>query len=189
MCYSIGMSVRALALVLVLGMTAAAVACGSDSDETSPIPTSGTPEATTSQTPATMPSGSDLSKRGEEVEKVTDTAVQRVTWADGKTYEEILPTLVLRTIGRPDAPSGRRVVARWLDGTRWLVSILTRVEDRSTDPATVIDLRAEFYYDETSKVFEPANGRGYFALKGTDPCASEEPSADLCPLDKEVTPQ
>jgi len=180
---------RAVVLLLALGLAAAVVACGSDSDETSPTSTSGTPAATTSQTPATMPSGSDLSKRGEEVEKVTDTAVQRVTWADGKTYEEILPTLVLRTIGRPDAPSGRRVVARWLDGTRWLVSILTRVEDRSTDPPTVIDLRAEFYYDETSKVFEPANGRGYFALKGTDPCASEEPSADLCPLDKEVTPQ
>ena len=183
------MSVRAVVLLLALGIAAAAVACGSDSDETSPTSTSGTPAATTSQTPATMPSGSDLSKRGEEVEKVTDTAVQRVTWADGTTYEEILPTLVLRTLGQPDAPSGRRVVARWLEGTRWLVSILTRVEDRSTDPPTVTDLRAEFYYDETSKVFEPANGRGYFALKGTDPCATDKPPADLCPLDKEVTPQ
>ena len=181
---------RIVALLLFLGIAVAAVACGSDSDETSPSPTSaaGTAAATASQTPASVPPGSDLSQRGEEVEKVADASVQRVTWADGTVYEETLPTLILRTLGQPDAPSGRRVVARWLEGERWQVTIFTRIEDRSTDPPTVTDLRAEFYYDEGSKTFEPANGRGYFALKGSDPCASDEPPDDLCPLDKEIVP-
>lgn len=119
---------------------------------------------------------------------MADTAVQRVTWADDTVYEETLPTLILRTLGQPDAPHGRRVVARWLEGLRWQVTIFTRLEDRSTDPPTVTDLRAEFYYDEASGVFEGANGRGYFALTGSDPCASEEPPADICPLDKEIGP-
>ena len=122
------------------------------------------------------------------MEKVADSAVQRVTWDDGTVNEEPLPALLLRTVGRPDAPHGRRVVARWLEDNRWLVTIFIRIEDRSTDPPTVIDLRAELYYDEGSGTFEAANGRAYFALTGRDPCPSDHPAADLCPLDKEIGP-
>jgi hypothetical protein len=75
-----------------------------------------------------------------------------------------------------------------LEDNRWQVTIFLRMEDRSTDPPTVIDLQAEFYYDEGSGAFEAANGRAAFALTGRDPCAGNEPSADLCPLDKEVEP-
>ena len=181
---------RIVALLLFLGIAVAAVACGSDSDETSPSPTSPAATAATmgSQTPTSVLPGSDLSARGEEVERVADTSVQHVTWADGTVYEETIPTLILRTLGQPDAPSGRRVVARWLEGERWQVTIFTRIEDRSTDPPTVTDLRAEFYYDEGSEEFEAANGRASFALTGRDPCASDEPPDDLCPLDKEIVP-
>ena len=191
LCYAVDMSVRAMVLLLALGIAVLAVACGSDSDETSPSSTSpsGTLTATGSQTPSTAPPRSDVSVRGEEVERVADTAVQHVTWADGNSYEETLPTLILRTLGQPDAPHGRRVVARWLGEERWQVTIFTHLEDRSTDPPTVTDLRAEFYYDEGSKEFEAANGRASFALTGRDPCASDEPPADLCPLDKEINPQ
>jgi hypothetical protein len=182
---------RIVALLLCLGMAAVAVACGSDSDETSPSATSpaGTAAASVSQTPASVPPASDLSQRGEEVERVADTSVQRVTWADGTVYEETIPTLILRTLGQPDAPSGRRVLASWLEGERWQVTIFTHLEDRSTDPPTVTDLRAEFYYDEGSGTFEAANGRASFALTGRDPCASDKPSADLCPLDKAIGSQ
>jgi len=122
------------------------------------------------------------------VEKVADSDAQRVTWADGTVYEETIPMLMLRTLGRPDTPHGRRVVASWLEDDRWQVTIFTHIEDRDTDPPTVTDLRAELIYDESSNTFEPANGRAYFALTGTDPWASDQPSADLCPLDKEIGP-
>ena len=186
LCYGIPM--RIVALLLFLGVAVAAVACGSDSHETSPTSAPASPGATESQTPGTPLPRSDLSLRGEEVERVADSAVQHVTWADGNTYDETLPTLILRTLGKPDAPSGRRVLASWLEGERWQVTIFTHLEDRSTDPPTVTDLLAEFYYDEGSKAFEAANGRATFALTGRDPCASDNPPADLCPLDKEIVP-
>jgi len=180
---------RIVLLVVISALLAVAVACGSDSDETPPTSAPASPGATESQTPGTPIPRSDLSLRGEEVEKVADTAVQHVTWADGNSYDETLPTLILRTLGKPDAPSGRRVLASWLEGERWLVTIFTHLEDQSTSPPTVTDLLAEFYYDEGSKKFEAVNGRGSFALTGRDPCASDKPAADLCPLDKEITPQ
>jgi hypothetical protein len=176
-----------VALLLVLGIAIVLVGCGSNGDEATPTSASATPAAVTrSQTPSTVSPRSELSLRGEAVEKVADSTVQQVTWADGKVYEETLPELILRTVDRPDAPHGRRVVARWLEDERWQVTIFLRIEDRSTDPPTVIDLCAEFYYDEGSEIFEAANGRGSFALTGRDPCASGSPPADLCPLDKEV---
>jgi len=179
---------RIATLLLLSGIFAVAVACGSDGDDASPTSTPATPAAVESEVPGTPLPRSELSIRGENVEKVANTSLQRVTWADGTVYEEIIPSLILRTIDRPDAPHGRRVVAAWLGDDRWQVTIFTRIEDRTTDPTTVIDLRAEFYYDEGSNTFEPANGRGYFALKGSDPCASDEPPDDLCPLDKEIVP-
>ena len=184
------MILRTVALVLALGIAVVAVGCGSDGDETSPTsaPATPTPVATASQASTTALPRSELSLRGENVENVADTVVQRVTWADGTVYEEIIPGLMLRTLGRPDAPHGRRVVARWLEDDRWQVTIFLRTEDRSTDPPTVIDLRGDFYYSEGSGTFEPANGRASFAFTGRDPCASDEPPADLCPLDKEIGP-
>jgi len=181
---------RIVALLLFLGIAVAAVACGSDNDKASPssTPAAGTSTATGSETPGATPPRSALSPRGEEVERVADSAVQRVTWADGTVYEETIPTLIMRTLGQPDAPHGRRVLASWLEDDRWLVTIFTHIEDRSTDPPTVTDLLAEFYYDEGTGEFEAANGRGSFALTGRDPCASDEPSSDLCPLDKEIVP-
>jgi len=184
------MNMRVVVLLLTLGIAVAAVGCGSNGDKTSSTVIPGTSTAPAgSETPAGTVQRSELSLRGEEVERVADTAVQHVTWADGNSYDETLPTLILRTLGQPDAPHGRRVVARWLEGQRWQVTIFTHLEDRSTDPPTVTDLVAEFYYDEGSKTFEAANGRGSFALTGRDPCASDKPSADLCPLDKEVSAQ
>jgi hypothetical protein len=177
---------RIVALLLLSGILAVAIACGSGGDN---LPATSTPATPTTTGTATSSSDrSELSLRGENVERIANTSVQRVTWADGTVYEEIIPTLILRTIGRPDAPQGRRVVASWLEDERWLVTFFVRVEDQTTEPATVIDLRAEFYYDEGSGVFEPANGRGYFAFNGTDPCASDKPPAELCPLDKEIVP-
>lgn len=172
-------------MLLALGLALVVAGCGSDGGETSPT---SAPATTASQTPSTALPRSDLSLRGENVERVADSAVQRVTWADGTVHEETIPALMLRTVDRPDAPHGRRVVARWLDDDRWQVTIFLHMEDRSTDPPTVVDLRAELYYDEGSTAFEPANGRAYFALTGRDPCASDQPSADLCPLDKEIGP-
>ena len=179
---------RIVALLLLSGIFILAVACGSDGDETPPTSASATPAAAGSQVPGTALPRSDLSLRGENVEKVADTAVQQVTWADGTVYEETIPALMLRTIDRPGAPHGRRVVSAWLGDDRWQVTIYVHLEDRSTDPATVIDLRGELYYDESSDKFEPANGRASFAFTGRDPCASDEPPADLCPLDKEIKP-
>ena len=122
------------------------------------------------------------------MEKVADTTVQRVTWADGTGYEGTIPGLMLRSAGLADAPHGRRVVSAWLGDDRWQVTIFIHLEDRSTDPPTVIDLRGELYYDESSEEFEAANGRASFALTGRDPCASDEAPADLCPLDEEIVP-
>ena len=175
-----------IVVLLLLSVAVLAAGCGSDGDETSPTSTPATPAVTGTQAPANVGPRSDLSLRGENAEKVANTGVQTVTWADGTVYEETIPVLILRTLGRPDASHGRRVVARWLEDDRWQVTIYVHIEDRSTDPPTVTDLRAEFYYDESAGTFEGANGRGYFALKGSDPCASDEPPADLCPLDKEV---
>jgi hypothetical protein len=184
------MSQRMAALLLVLGVAIVAAGCGSNGDQTSgtPPPASLTPPGSQGW-PAVSPVAPGLSLGGEEVENLGGSAVLRVTWADGTVYEETLPTLMLRTVGRPDAPQGRRVVAGWLGGDRWQVTILLRTTDRSTDPATVIDLRAELYFDGASGTFEPANGRAYFALTGSDPCATEEPPADLCPLDKAISPE
>lgn len=176
---------RIVALLLMLGITIVAAGCGSNGDEASPTPAPATPAAG-SETPSTPSPRSELSLRGEKVEKIADTAVQRVTWADGTVYEETIPALMLRTAGRPDAPHGRRVVSTWLEDQRWQVTIYVHIEDRSTDPPTVIDLRGELYYDEASETFEPANGRAFFAFTGRDPCISDQPSADLCPLDKEI---
>jgi len=192
------MSQRIVALLFVLGIGIVAAGCGSDGDDTSPTTAPATteatgtqiasPPATVSQTPSTSPPRSDLSQRGENVEKVADTVLQKVTWADGTAYEETIAALMLRTIDRPGAPHGRRVVARWLEDDRWLVTIYIHIEDRSTDPPTVIDLIGELYYDESSETFEPANGRASFAFTGRDPCTGAQPPAELCPLDKEVTP-
>jgi hypothetical protein len=114
--------------------------------------------------------------------------VRTVTWEDGTTYEETISDLVFRTAGKPDAGHGHRVVASWLDGARWQVTIFMRVVDRSTEPETVTDLQAEFYYDEEKEDFTAANGRALFALTGRDPCTSGQPEPDYCPLDKEVRP-
>ena len=180
---------RMIALLLLSGILALAVACGSDGDETPPTSTAATSAvAEGSEVPGTPQPRSELSIRGENVEKVANTSPQQVTWADGTEYEETIPALMLRSIGRPDAPSGRRVLARWLEDEHWLVTIFMRIEDRTTDPTTVIDLRGELYYDEASETFEPANGRASFALTGTDPCPASEPDPDLCPLDKEIVP-
>ena len=179
---------RIVALLLISSIFVVAVACGSDGDETPSTSASATPAAAGSQVPGTALPRSDISLRGENVEKVADTAVQRVTWADGTVYEETIPALMLRSAGRPDAPHGRRVVSAWLGDDRWQVTIFVHLEDRSTDPPTVIDLRGELFYDESSDTFEPANGRASFALTGRDLCASDEPPDDLCPLDKEIKP-
>jgi hypothetical protein len=179
---------RIMALVLLSGMLTLAIACGSDSDGVPSTPAPGTPAVVGSGTPGTPFPRSELSLRGEAVEKVADTEAQRVTWDDGTEYEETIPTLILRTIGDPDAPHGRRVVAAWLGDDRWQVTIFIHIEDRTTDPPTVTDLRGEFFYDEGSKEFEAANGRASFALTGKDPCPADSPDSNLCPLDKEVVP-
>ena len=179
-----------VALLVTLGVVLLAAGCGSDGDQTSPTAAPATPTAlaVSQGSPTSSPVRSDISRRGEDVEKVADTVAQRVTWADGTVFEETIWTLMLRTLGRPDASHGRRVVARWLEDDRWQVTLLLHMEDRSTDPPTVTALRGEFYYDEVSGAFEAANGRGSFALTGRDPCASDKPPADLCPLDKEINP-
>ncbi len=174
-----------------MGIAVLAVGCGSGGGSTSPTATASAPatSAAGSQTPATSVPRSELSLRGEAVERVADTTAQRVTWADGTVYEDTLPILILRTLGTPDAPSGRRVVAGWLEDDRWQVTIYIRLEDQSTDPPTITDLRGEFYYSESSGTFEAANGRAAFALTGRDPCASGQPASDLCPLDKAIGSQ
>jgi hypothetical protein len=172
-----------------------AVGCGGGEEDTTATPTAtapqatpGSPEPTTAGpdgTP-TIPAMSDIGKRAEEVETLANTVLQQVTWEDGTTYEEIIPDLVLRTAGKPDAGHGYRVVARWLGDTRWLVTIYMRLVDRSTEPETITDLAGEFYYDEETEDFTAANGRGLFALTGKDPCPPGQAEPDYCPLDKEV---
>jgi hypothetical protein len=88
----------------------------------------------------------------------------------------------------PNAGHGHRVVAIWLDDAKWRVTIFMRVEDRSVDPMISTDLQAEFYYDEEKTEFTAANGRALFALTGRNPCTSDQPEPDYCPLDKEVSP-
>lgn len=149
----------------------------------SPQPASPGPEGT----PATA-GPTDISSRGEEIETLANTVARQVTWEDGTTYEATIPDLVFRTAGMPDAGHGHRVVAAWLGDARWQVTIYMRVTDHSVEPANSIDLQAEFYYDEEKEEFTAANGRALFALTGQDPCASDQPEPDYCPLDKEVRP-
>jgi len=174
-----------------------AVGCGEEETHiaatpsaTAPAATPGSPQPASpspGNTPATA-GATSISSRGEEVETLANTVVRTVTWEDGTTYEETISDLVFRTADKPDAGHGHRVVASWLDGARWQVTIFMRVVDRSTEPETVTDLRAEFYYDEEKDDFTAANGRALFALTGRDPCTSGQPEPDYCPLDKEVRP-
>ncbi len=182
----------AVCLCLVL-----AAACATDEEDIAATPTTTTPEATPASPRPTSPRpggtpitarASDISLRGEKVESLANTAVRRVTWEDGTTYEESISDLIFRTAGKPDAGHGHRVVAYWLGDTRWQVIIFMRVVDRSTEPDTVTDLTGEFYYDEERDEFSAANGRALFALTGRNPCPSGQPEPDYCPLDKEVRP-
>lgn len=174
-----------------------AVGCGGEEEHIAATPSATAPEATAGSpqpaspspggTPATVVA-TDISLRGAEIETLANTVVRKVTWEDGTTYEGTISDLVFRTAGKPDAGHGHRVVASWLDGARWQVTIFMRVVDRSTQPETVTDLVGEFYYDEEKDDFTAANGRALFALTGQDPCTSDQPEPDYCPLDKEVSP-
>lgn len=166
----------------------AASGCGSDEEGPPTSPEATAPDGTVPpQTPGERtPAGDSISARGEEVERIANTALQNVTWEDGATYEETVADLVFRTADLPDAGRGYRTVARWLGDSDWLVTIFMRVVDRSTQPATSSDLRGEFYYDEDSGEFTAANGRGEFALTGSDPCPTPTAESELCPLDKET---
>jgi hypothetical protein len=126
--------------------------------------------------------------RGAEIETLANSVARKVTWEDGTTYEASIPDLVFRTAGMPNAGHGHRVLASWLDDARWQVTIFMRVTDHSVDPATTVDLQAEFYYDEEKDDFTAANGRALFALTGRNACTSDQPEPDYCPLDKEVRP-
>lgn len=182
---------RLVAFLLALVTGLLAMACGSEANDMSVTATpTALPVATGTQasTPTTPLPRSELALRGEAVERTADSATQLVTWADGTEYQETLPTLILRTLGQADAPHGRRVVAERLEDNLWLVTIFIRIQDRSTEPPTPIDLLAQFHYDEGSGAFEAVNGRASFALSGVDPCAAAEPPADICPLDKESIP-
>lgn len=163
--------------------TAATPTAVSQATPTTPQPGSPTPEGT----PLTVTAG-DISMRGDKVETVANTTVLQVEWEDGATYVETIPDLIFRTAARPDAGRGYRTVARWLGDNRWQVTIFMRVVDRSTEPQTVLDLQAEFYYDEGKNEFTAANGRGEFALSGQNPCPSPETESEYCPLDKEIQP-
>ena len=174
---------------------ALAVGCAGEEEEstatptaTSPVGTPGSPQPTrptTGGTPVT-PGPTDISSRGEEVESIANTVEQRVVWEDGTTQEGTISNLVFRTAGKPEAGHGHRVVARWLEDARWQVTIFMRVVDRSTEPSTVTDLVAEFYYDENKDEFTAANGRAVLALTGRNPCTSGQAEPDYCPLDKEL---
>lgn len=174
-----------------------AVGCGGEEAHIAATPSATPPEATPASpqpaspspggTPAT-PAATDASLEGEEIEALANTVVRKVTWEDGTTYEGTISDLVFHTAGKPDAGQGHRVVASWLGNTRWQVTIFTHVVDRSTQPETTLDLRAEFYYDEQKNEFVAANGRALFALTGQDPCSSDHPEPSYCPLDQEVGP-
>ena len=176
---------------------AMAVGCEEEETSTTATPSATAPEATPESpqpaspgpegTPATA-GPTDISSRGAEIETLANTVVRTVTWGDGTTYEGTISDLVFRTAGKPDAGHGHRVVASWLGGARWQVTIFMRLIDRSVDPAVTLDLQAEFYYDEEKDDFTAANGRALFALAGQDPCTSGQPEPDYCPLDKEVRP-
>jgi len=182
------------AICLCLAM---AVGCEEEETSTTATPSATAPEATPESpqpaspgpegTPATA-GPTDISSRGAEIETLANSVARKITWEDGTTYEATIPDLVFRTAGMPDAGHGHRVVAAWLDDARWQVGISMRVTDHSVDPATSVDLQAEFYYDEEKDEFTPANGRALFALTGQDPCESDQPEPDYCPLDKEVSP-
>jgi hypothetical protein len=165
---------------------AMAAGCAEEEADIAATPTPTTPEATRASPQPPTPGATDISKRGEEIETLANTALQQVTWEDGTTYEESISDLVFRTAGKPDAGHGHRVVARWLADTSWQVTIFMRVVDRSTDPETVTDLTGEFYYDEEKDEFTAANGRGLLALTGRNPCTGAQPEPDYCPLDTEV---
>jgi len=160
-----------------------------------PTPTGAVSESTPAQPASPSPGGTpataestNISSRGEEIETLANNVARKITWEDGTTYEATIPDLVFRTAGMPDAGHGHRVVAAWLDNARWQVTISMRVTDHSVEPATSIDLQAEFYYDENKDEFTAANGRALFALTGRDSCTSDQPEPDYCPLDKEVSP-
>ncbi len=168
----------------------AASGCDTEEEGLPATPTATVPEGTApaqSATP-TRPAATGIAARGEEVERLANTAVQRVTWEDGTTYEEPIADLVFRTAGVPDAGRGYRTVARWLGDDKWQVTIAMRVVDRSAQPPTSLDLQGEFYYDDDTGDFTAANGRAEFALTGRNPCPSPDVQSDLCPLDKEVLP-
>jgi hypothetical protein len=173
-----------------------AAACGGDEGDIAATPTATAPQATPASPEPTSPGpegtpitpATDISTRGEQIETLANTVLQQVTWEDGTTYEETISDLVFRTAGKPDAGHGHRVVARWLGDTSWQVIIYMRVVDRSTEPQTVTDLTGEFYYGEESAEFTAANGRGLFALTGKNPCLSDQPEPEYCPLDEEVSP-
>jgi hypothetical protein len=171
-----------------------AAACAAEEDIAA-TPTATTPEATPTSPQTASPGPgdtpitrgtTDISSGGEWVESLANTAVRRVLWEDGTTYEGSISDQVSRTAGTPDAGHGHRVVPRWLGDARCQVTIFMRVVDRSTEPPTVTDLLGEFYYDEEKDEFTAANGRARFALTGINPCTSAQPEPDYCPLDKEV---
>jgi len=164
-------------------MTATPTGAVSDATPTSPLSASPSPGGL----PITV-TATDISSRGEKVERLANSGPRRVTWEDGTTYEESMSDLVFRTAGKPDASHGQRVVARWLGDARWQVTIFMRVVDRSTEPPTETNLVGEFYYDEEMDEFAAANGRALFALTGQDPCTSDQPELDYCPLDNEIDP-
>ena len=170
-------------------------ACAGQEEDMAPTPTGAVSESTPAQPASPSPGGTpataestNISSRGEEIETLANNVARKITWEDGTTYEATIPDLVFRTAGMPDAGHGHRVVAAWLDDARWQVGISMRVTDHSVDPATSVDLQAEFYYDEEKDEFTAANGRAVFALTGQDPCESDQPEPDYCPLDKEVSP-
>jgi hypothetical protein len=170
-------------------------ACAGQEEDMAPTPTGAVSESTPAQPASPGPEGTpatagptDISSRGEEIETLANSVARKITWEDGTAYEATISDLVFRTAGKPDAGQGRRVVASWLGDARWQVTIFTRVSDHSTEPETVTDLIGEFYYDEEKDEFTAANGRALFALTGQDPCASDQPEPDYCPLDKELRP-
>jgi len=171
----------------------AASACGMQDTGTSASPTAAaagpatTVPAPTATSPARTPSGpisGAPTVSGEEVEKQTNTAVRRVTFADGTTYEETVPKLVFRTAADPGDGYGYRVVAEWLGSGRWLVSIQMQISRRSTTPPSSFIIRADLYYNEESGEMTAANGRAEFALTGKNPCSAAEIESGTCRLDE-----
>jgi hypothetical protein len=179
-----------LCVVMATGCAGEETDIAATSTATAPQATPASPDPASPSpggTPITV-TAADISSRGEKVERVANSEPRRVTWEDGTTYEESMSDLVFRTAVKPDASHGQRVVARWLGDASWQVTIFMRVVDRSTEPPTETNLVGEFYYDEEKDEFTAANGRALFALTGQDPCTSDQPELDYCPLDNEIHP-